>query len=208
MSDGLRPVYCALLHEARLKTIDHQTYLALREGAEVLEIDHCGEKVLRLKDGSFLKLFRRKRLISSALWYPYAQRFADNAQALKAIGIPVPNVVEVLRVPEIRRDAVRYWPRGGETVRALVRNGLSPELEHSLKKRYAVFVESLFEHGIYFRSLHLGNVVLTTDDQFGLIDIADVRMGRRPLGKYLRSRQLRRMARITEEAGWLPESIL
>ena len=89
-----------------MKTIDHQTYLALREGAEVLEIDHCGEKVLRLVDGSFLKLFRRKRLLSSALWYPYAQRFADNSRALRSLGIEAPKVLDVFRIPTLARDAV------------------------------------------------------------------------------------------------------
>ena len=65
-------VCCSFLQEVGLRIIDYQTYMVLREGAEVLEVDHCGEKVLRLRDGNILKLFRRKRLISSALWYPYA----------------------------------------------------------------------------------------------------------------------------------------
>jgi hypothetical protein len=54
-----------------------------------------------LADGSYLKLFRRKRLISSAAWYPYAQRFADNALALAAREHPLPRVIGPLPHPGI-----------------------------------------------------------------------------------------------------------
>ena len=49
-----------------LSIIENQDFLALKAGAEILEEDAYGEKVLRLADGTLLKLFRRKRLISSA----------------------------------------------------------------------------------------------------------------------------------------------
>ena len=189
-----------------MKTIDHQTYLALREGAEVLEIDHCGEKVLRLVDGSFLKLFRRKRLLSSALWYPYAQRFADNSRALRSLGIEAPKVLDVFRIPTLARDAVHYQPVAGQTLRALIAGGLAPEIESELKALYAKFLDSLSDKGVYFRSLHLGNVVLTPDHHLALIDVADMSISGRPLGRIMRARQLRIMARIPGEADWNPRS--
>ena len=65
-----------------MQTLEQADYLALRADARVLEYDRHGDKVLQLADGSYLKLFRRKRLLSSAAWYPYAKRFADNALAL------------------------------------------------------------------------------------------------------------------------------
>lgn len=191
-----------------MKTIDHQTYLKLREGAEALEIDGSGEKVLRLADGTFLKLFRRKRLISSALWYPYAQRFADNARRLQALGIAAPEVLEVFRVPAISRDVVHYRPLPGQTLRFLIRQGLSVELEKELKSRYADFVDYLCSRGVYFRSLHLGNVVLMPQGGFGLIDVADMLISGRPLSRLMRARQRRIMARIDCESGWvLPQSL-
>lgn len=88
----------------------------LKQGAELIEADGHGEKVLLLPDGHYLKLFRRKRLISSASWYPYAQRFADNARALQARGIPCPEVIEVFRVPEMERDVVHYRPLIGKAL--------------------------------------------------------------------------------------------
>lgn len=44
-----------------MQAFDHAHYLDLVQGAEVLEADGTGDKVLRLRDGSMLKLFRRKR---------------------------------------------------------------------------------------------------------------------------------------------------
>ena len=102
-----------------MQSIDHSTYEALRKGAHVLEADGSGDKVLRLADGRMLKLFRRKRLLSSALFYPYAQRFADNTRALEQRGILCPKVIAVYRIPSIERDGVYYSPLAGNTVRQL-----------------------------------------------------------------------------------------
>ncbi|MCB1890810.1 MAG: toluene tolerance protein, partial [Rhodocyclaceae bacterium] len=76
-----------------MQTLEHDAYLALRADAQVLERDRHGDKVLVLGDGTYLKLFRRKRLISSTAWYPYAKRFADNALALAERNIPCPVVI-------------------------------------------------------------------------------------------------------------------
>jgi len=61
--------------------LSHDQYRSLRADAQVIEADGHGEKVLRLADGTFVKLFRRKRLISSALFYPYAKTEALPARA-------------------------------------------------------------------------------------------------------------------------------
>lgn len=183
--------------------LEHPDYLALRGGAEVLEADRLGDKVLRLPDGTFVKLFRRKRLVSSAAWSPYAQRFADNAAALARLGIPCPRVIAVWRIASIARDAVHYHPLPGLTLRALIDNGLTPQREQWLRQAFNAFVRHLHDLGIYFRSLHLGNVVLTPDDTLGLIDISDVRLHRRPLGRFWRARNLRRMQGMDGERNWL-----
>ena len=164
-----------------LSIIENQDFLALKAGAEILEEDAYGEKVLRLADGTLLKLFRRKRLISSAAWYPYARRFADNAEALAKKGIRVPRVIAVARIPSVKRDAVHYHPLEGTTLRSLLRGGLDPETEARLKKLFTGFVIRLHALGIYFRSLHLGNVILTPSGELGLIDFSDLRVYARPL---------------------------
>jgi hypothetical protein len=192
-----------------LKTLGHEDFLALKAGAEVIESDSFGEKVLRLADGGFLKLFRRKRLLTSAAWYPYALRFVDNAAALSSLGIPVPRVIAAYRVPSVERDAARYRPLAGTTLRALVRRGLDAEDERRLKRLFTGFVIRLHSLGVYFRSLHLGNVVLTPEGDLGLIDFSDLTVYRRPLPAFMRRRNLRRMLEIPGERGWIDsEAIL
>lgn len=177
----------------------------MRKDAEVLEADPWGDKVLRLTDGTIFKMFRRKRLISSTALYPYAQRFANNAAALEKLGIPVPKIIAVVRIPEIARDAVHYQPLAGTTLREMVRDGLAPDLERELKAAFTKFLISLHDKGVYFRSLHIGNVVCTPDGRLGLIDFSDLRIHPWPLGKYLRARNLRRMQGIADELDWLDQ---
>ena len=175
-------------------------YESLRDGAEVLEADRYGDKVLRLTDGNFLKLFRRKRLISSAALYPYAQRFADNAQTLQQLGIPCPRTIAVYRIPGIARDAVHYEPLPGDTLRQLIVAG---DNGNELRAQLGELIASLHDRGVYFRSLHLGNVVRTPEGRLGLIDIADMKTRRRPLNRLQRKRNFAHMLRYTEDRQWL-----
>ncbi|WP_295477241.1 phosphotransferase [uncultured Pseudomonas sp.] len=183
-----------------MQALDHARYLDLVQDAEVLEADGTGDKVLRLADGSMLKLFRRKRLISSAAWYPYATRFADNCQTLAQRAIPCPQVRSVFRVAAIQRDAVHYDPLPGRTLRQLLDSAASDdELRGSLGR----FIAELHGKGIYFRSAHLGNVVLTPEGELGLIDIADMKTFRQPLRKSLRLRNFKHMLRYSQDRQWL-----
>jgi tRNA A-37 threonylcarbamoyl transferase component Bud32 len=181
-----------------MQKLDHTDYLNMREGADVLEADGKGDKVLRLADGTMLKLFRRKRLLTSALWAPYAQRFANNCQALRARNIDCPTVRHVYRIPSIERDAVHYDPLPGQTLRQLITENPS-----GLRAKLGEFIARLHEKGVYFRSAHMGNIVLTPEHTLGLIDIADLRTYRRPLRKNLRLRNFRHMLRYRADREWL-----
>lgn len=183
-----------------MQSIDHSTYEALRKGAQVLEADGSGDKVLKLADGRMLKLFRRKRLLSSALFFPYAQRFANNTRALQQRGILCPQVIAVYRIPSIERDGVYYSPLEGRTVRQL--QG-SAEDGDSLRMQLGSYFALLHEEGVYFRSLHFGNVVLTPDHQLGLIDIADLRCQKRALSDSKRLRNFAHLLRYKEDRQWL-----
>ncbi len=189
--------------EGVLKILDHEGFLALREGATVLEADFYGEKVLALADGRILKLFRRKRLITSAAWYPYAQRFADNCQGLAKRGIPCPEVLEVYRVPSISRDAVLYSPLAGKTIRQLIEAGMSEETALKLRSAVVSFINHLQGLGIYFRSLHLGNIVLTPSGTLGLIDVADMNLRKKSLGTIARMRNRKHLHRYQKDIAWL-----
>lgn len=153
------------------------------EGARILEQDSFGPKVYRLRDGNMLKLFRRKRLLSSALLRPHSRRFCANAAALQKLGIPTLQPLRLYRLEDPGKTVVLYQPLPGETLSQLLRDNevswatLQPELAH--------FINRLHDSGVYFRSLHLGNIVRTPDGQLGLIDIADLQFRRRPLGRHL-----------------------
>lgn len=185
-----------------MRALTQSDFQALRKDAQVLEADVFGDKVLRLADGNFMKLFRRKRLISSAALFPYAKRFARNAQALQRRGIACPQILETYRVAEIARDVVHYEPLPGETLRHLIAEPVHFN-DKQLLRRFGQFVAHLHNEGIYFRSLHLGNVVMTPDNQLGLIDIADMRIYRRSLRKTLRLRNFKHMLRYKEDCRWV-----
>jgi tRNA A-37 threonylcarbamoyl transferase component Bud32 len=183
-----------------MQALDHNAYLALRDGAQVLEADRFGDKVLHLANGNFLKLFRRKRLLTSAALFPYAQRFADNAQALQQRGVPCPQVIAVYRIQSIQRDAVYYAPLPGSTLRQLFGQ---TDIAAALRAQLGEFVAQLHASGVYFRSLHLGNIVLTPDNHLGLIDIADLKCQRRALSRQKRLRNFQHMLRCAPDQQWL-----
>lgn len=174
--------------------LNREAFSALRKGATVIEADPRGEKVLRLADGSFLKLFRRKRFLSSALFFPPADCFRRNAEALAARNIPCPQVFETYDIGSERKTAVRYWPLPGDTIRGLL-PGLGADDRTALLLRLAGFIARLHDEGIYFRSLHLGNVLLMPDGGFGLIDVSDMSVQRGPISRHKRVRNFRHVFR-------------
>lgn len=186
-----------------MRALRHTEYLELREGARVIEADEFGDKVLLLQDGSYLKLFRRKRLLSSAALKPYAQRFADNTGRLARLGIPCPHVLETWRIPSISRDAVHYRPLAGDTIRQLVERGMSDEDAAALRARLLAFMHRLHARGVYFRSAHLGNIVVTPSGELGLIDVADMQISRFGLGPFRRKRNWRHVLRYQADRAWL-----
>lgn len=177
----------------------------LKTGAEVLEKDAHGIKVLRLPDGDILKLFRVKRLVSSARVYSHARSFCRNAERLHVLGIPTLTVRQLFHFPDGVHSAVRYQPLPGKTLRQVA---LAGELDEALLKRMATFIARLHAHGVLFRSLHFGNILQMPDGRLGLIDIAD--LGIRPfaLGCAARLRNFRHLCRLAPdrlafgEQGW------
>jgi len=77
------------------------------------------------------------------------------------------------------------------------------EQDDLLRTKFGAFVASLHEAGIYFRSLHLNNVILTPDNRFGLIDVADMRVLGRPVTPSLARRNFRHMLRDKRDRAWL-----
>lgn len=170
----------------RLRPLSGARLQGLLDAAQVLERDAFGVKVAQLPSGIILKLFRRKRRVSSSAWLPYGRRFVRNAQRLARSGVPTVQVRAFFHCPEAARHVVAYNPLVGEVLRHRLASGQSVDWSH-----LAGFMAQLHRQGIYFRSLHSGNIVCLPQGGFGLIDIADLRMCRPPLGASRRARNLR-----------------
>lgn len=172
-----------------------EEYKALREDATVVSKDEHGDKVLLLADGTYLKLFRIKRLLTSARINPYWRRFVDNAGRLQQLGIPTVNVIDVFKIPAISRTGVHYRPLPGASLREI------DALDESLVESLGRFIGELHDKGVYLRSMHLGNVVKTPEGDLGLIDIADMKTRRGPLSLGMRLRNFRHLARYSQDRG-------
>ncbi|MCO7629639.1 bifunctional O-antigen ligase/aminoglycoside phosphotransferase family protein [Pseudomonas fluorescens] len=179
----------------------------LSREARIIEEDGLGPKVLRLSDGSFLKLFRRRRWYTSGSFNPYSERFAVNSEQLRQMGIPTPQILNLYRLDD-GSSAVHYTPLAGHTLRQVLQSITAPAVRQALVERFGKFMAQLHEKGVYFRSLHLGNVLVLEDGEFGLIDLADLRIYPTPLSLSLRQRNLRHMQRYTVDKRWLFEDHL
>lgn len=174
----------------------------LTRASSVLERDRHGIKVLGLQDGTVLKFFRVKRWWSSAVLWPYSLRFFLNSERLFQLGIPTLSPLSLYRLSDKRMTAVRYEPLPGRTLRqAVEESGISQELA----RRMGRFVAELHEKGVYFRSLHLGNIILTPEGNLGLIDVADTRFYKSRLSCWQRLRNLMHLCRLQQDRTRLKE---
>jgi tRNA A-37 threonylcarbamoyl transferase component Bud32 len=137
----------------------------------VFEQDQYGIKVAKLANGDFIKIFRIKNLISVARIYSYAKMFCRNAGRIAELGIPTVKVKQLYHIENSNKSAVIYAPLVGETILEILH---SKRINTILCRDLGVFMANLHEKGIYFRGLHLGNIVLTPDNKLGLIDVADM----------------------------------
>lgn len=125
-------------------------------------------------------------------------RFADNATELKRLGIPCPTILKLYWMKDPYRSIVHYDPLPGVTLRDLINT--DPDIDQlELFARLAEFITQLHDLGVYFRSLHMGNIVLTPDNELGLIDISDMRCLGRPLSRWMRNRNYRHLLRYKED---------
>jgi hypothetical protein len=170
-------------------------YSQLTHGATELERDRHGVKVLLTPDKHIIKLIRIKRWFSLSAIYPYSLRFKQNAERLIAMGITCVTVKRVFYCHAIKRHGVIYSLMEGDSLEKIAaREGISDDLF----LRLAEFIALLHRKGVYFRSLHLGNILLLPEGGLGLIDVADMRFSRSPLRVDQRKRNFRHLLRNSE----------
>lgn len=175
-----------------LQPLDARSFALLLEQAEVVELGREGPKLWRLPDGDYVKRFARRRRLSSAAVLSRAERFCHNAEQLARRGIPAPQPLAAWRLDATGESAVRYRPLEGETLRALLA-AAPPAQQAAILTDFFRFLAQLHERGVLFRSLQFGNVLRLPQGGHGLIDIADMRLQRRPLGPLARLRNFRHL---------------
>src|SRR5438552_8762102 len=188
-----------------MKSLSLADYHDLARDAQVLSRDEHGEKVLLTPDGRVIKLFRRKRWVSSAWIVPYAARFAQASRRLQARGIRSVAVESVYRIPALGRHAVVYPMLPGTPVRTVPAE--SPPRGEELLTKLADLLATLHQRGVYFRAMHFGNVLVCDDRGDGggdrhlaLIDISETRFGHGPLSPVIRARNFRPLLSYPEDA--------
>lgn len=169
---------------------------AMCEGGHVLEKNEYGAKVVELKNGDIIKLFRIKHLISGARVYSYARRFCRNAVRLQARGVPTVEIKKLYHFSNGVNSAVLYQPLAGRTLRQIA--GTSA-MTDSLAQSLGEFLSKLHQSGVHFHSLHTGNVVITPEGKIGLIDISDLSIYPWSLFCNTRVRSFKRICKYTED---------
>ncbi|EPJ94146.1 bifunctional O-antigen ligase/aminoglycoside phosphotransferase family protein [Pseudomonas psychrophila] len=195
------------LRDRPVRSLSRAALDTLQAHAQVIEEDGLGPKVLRLENGNFLKLFRGRRCYTSGSFNPYSERFAVNSERLQDMGIAAPKILDLYQLTD-GSTAVLYQPLPGQTLRQVMQSMGSPAVRQALVERFGKFLAVLHGKGVYFRSLHLGNVLLMDDGEFALIDIADMHIYPSSLRIALRKRNLRHMQRYPEDRRWLFEEQL
>ena len=176
-----------------LKSFSFNEYEKLVAKSVVLEQDRHGVKVLKTPEGLIVKFFRQKRLFSSALFKSYASRFIDNARFLNQLGVKTVEVEDVLYCKPIERTLIFYTPVPGKTLRDVLQD--KARFDHVMEK-FIVFLAELHDKGVFFRSIHLSNVIVSDcSDSLGLIDIVDMKINRKSLSRKLRIRNFRHLTR-------------
>lgn len=153
--------------------IDKETFDALISAGKVLETDENGIKVVEIDDQDIVKIFRLKRVFSSAFIFPYAWRFKKHASQLRNKGIKTVTVKKIEYCLSAQRHLLTYEKISGHTIKELL---IKNRQDTDLIKKLIKFIASLHAKGIYFRSLHFGNVIVNGKGEFALIDIADLKI--------------------------------
>ena len=180
----------------RCTPISTAEFKKLRDGARLLERDYRGEKVLLTPDKHIIKLFYPRRRFTSARIYPYAYRFCNNARQLREKGIITVNCEQLRHDRANRRHLVTYSLLPGTTLRNRLNESGNRD---AYLEKLASYLVTLHAKGILFRSIHLGNILVLENGDYGLIDIADMSIQHGALGLRKRARNFRHLLHDKED---------
>ena len=170
-----------------------QEFQALCERNDLKIVESCsrGVKVWESEAGKIIKVFRGKnKFFTSNNYKSYASRFANHADRLNKLKVLAPKVDSLQFCRELNIHVLSYDKLPGQSAASLAQKGDEKILQEVMK-----FVAKLHQQGIYFRALHLSNLLLQENKDFALIDVADMHFKNGPLSLYMRCRNLKHLFR-------------
>jgi tRNA A-37 threonylcarbamoyl transferase component Bud32 len=173
-----------------------ETLAEMIVGSEVLEQDERGYKVIKLSTGDILKIFRVRHKISTTRIHSNARRFCRNAERLQKLGVNTVRIQKLYHFKNSTDTAVLYSPLAGSTLKKLLDDNL---LNQEMASALGVFVARLHQLGIHFRSLHMGNILITPAGEYGLIDVSDMKIYLWPLFCNTRARNFKHLTRYHDD---------
>jgi tRNA A-37 threonylcarbamoyl transferase component Bud32 len=184
-------------------TIDAFHSLLSNPNNTIITTKYNKPKLIENSNGEITKIFYpKKRWRSSNRRRPYALRFYKNATLLSTHGIQAPHITSLKYCPDMKTYMISYKKIPGENVRVLMKQN-----EKTLLTDVAKYIATLHQKGIFFRALHLENL-LYQQGEFILIDIDDVTFKNKPLNFRYRYRNLKHMFLVNEDKEvWNTENI-
>lgn len=167
-------------------TISFSEFESLCSNAEILRWKNSFPRLMRHNDNLISKIWAKQKKPSSDWIYPYYLRFVRNARKLHSRGIIAPNVQSITKVKKTGIQIVTYEELPGASVREIIKH----DTDMVPLRELGLFIAILHKKGIFFTSLHLGNIIRLDSGDFGIIDIANTHFFLMPLGIYSRARNL------------------
>lgn len=156
--------------------------------------DDLGHRKTFHKKNEIIKIFNVRGLISSGFFNTYASRIIKNSLKLKKYDIPSIEITNELVFQYNRRlSGVSYKYIPGTTYR-----DLSHKITMDMITDLANYISNIHKKGIYFRAMHLDNILLHNKKLF-LIDIAKIHFYPWPLFVFTRARAFRRMIKYQDD---------
>jgi hypothetical protein len=146
-------------------------------------------KVIQLANSNMLKIFypkRKKHFLHKV--NNKALLFCQNAQRLRQAGFIAPQIQTTYYYPAWDCHLVQYNKIAGQDLRS---HGLHGNF--TVFNNFANYLCQLHQAGIFFRAIHLENILYTDEQQYALIDICDVRFQNSPLSAFSRYRNFKHL---------------
>lgn len=173
--------------------IDPLTYTQILNNAQ--HIRHNDDQItIAFVDKQVYKFFPHKHPLSSDYWIPYVLRLKYITKWLLALKIQTLQIDAIYYYPQDKCYIVTYKFLTGESVHDAVSNG-----DYALLAKIPYFIAKLHTKGIFFRDLHLDNILIQPHGDFALIDVIRVGFQLWPLSMKRRAYNLAFLLKRSED---------